>query len=100
MPALNTTQRQYLRKLAHDLKPVVLIGKNGVTDTVITTIHEAIEVRELIKVKFLDFQDQKQTLAQELADRSNSQLVAIIGNIAILYRQQPDREKRTIELPR
>jgi RNA-binding protein len=78
----------------------VQIGKQGLTSAVQASVDEALNARELIKVKFMDFRDQKQELAEELAGTSGSALVGIIGNIAILYRQQKDPQKRKITLPR
>jgi len=53
----------------------------------------------LIKVRFNEFKDQKKALAEELATRTGSQIAGIIGHIAILYRPQPDEEKRKITFP-
>ncbi len=97
---LSQKQRQYLRKIAHDLKPVVQIGKNGVTDQTIGAVEDVITTQELIKVKFLDFQDEKNQLSEEIADRARAVLVAVIGNTAILYRQNPDPDERKVILPR
>jgi RNA-binding protein len=99
MNELSTSQRQYLRRLAHDLKPVVQIGKQGLTEQALASIDRTIEARELIKIKFLDFQDQKQELSETIAEQLNSTLISVIGNIATLYRRQPDPEKRKVELP-
>ena len=99
MGNLTSTQRQYLRRLAHDLKPIAHIGKNGLTTPVVASVDTGLAARELIKVKFLDFQDQKQALAQELAAASHSELIGLIGNVAILYREHPDPQERQIALP-
>jgi RNA-binding protein len=53
----------------------------------------------LIKVKFLDFQDQKAELTDDLTRSTGSILVSLVGNTATLYREQPDPEKRKIWLP-
>jgi RNA-binding protein len=99
MPALSTNQRQWLRKTAHDLRPITQIGKNGLTEHVVQAVSEALAAHELIKVKFLDHQDQRRALSDTLAEETGSELVGIIGNVAILYREQPDRERRKIVLP-
>lgn len=96
---LSQKQRQYLRKTAHDLKPVVQIGKNGVSEQTITSVDQVLATQELIKVKFNDFQDEKQELSEELAGRTGAALVAVIGNTAILYRESPDPERRNVILP-
>lgn len=99
MHDLTNTQRQYLRRLAHDLKPVVQIGKQGLTEQALASIDRTIEARELIKVKFLDFQDQRQELSEAIAEQLNSTLISVVGNVAIFYRKQPDPDKRRVELP-
>ncbi|MEN9937653.1 MAG: hypothetical protein RLZZ387_4232 [Chloroflexota bacterium] len=100
MQQLSSGQRQWLRKMAHDLRPTAQVGKNGLTEHVVAAVDEALEANELIKVKFMDFQDQRQALSDTLADETRSVLVAVIGNVAILYREQADPERRTITLPR
>jgi RNA-binding protein len=100
MRTLTNAQRAHLRRLAHHLKPVVQIGKQGLTDAVLASVDETLKAHELIKVKFMDFRDQKRELTEELVAASGSALVGMIGNIAILYRQQADPQKRKINLPR
>lgn len=100
MATLSQTQRQFLRKHAHDLKPIVHIGKNGVSDSLLESTAIALDAHELIKVKFYDFKDEKRAIADDLAGQLSAELIAIIGNTAILYRRQPDADKRKINLPR
>jgi len=99
MQPLSGTQRKYLRGLAHSLKPVVHVGRNGVTDPVLQEIEEALDYHELIKVRLVDPQGRKQELAEEIADRSAGTWVGMVGNVVTLYRQHPDPEQRKIEIP-
>ena len=99
MSILTSGQRRYLRAQAHHLQPVCFIGKNGITDALVSAVNMALDDHELIKVKFVDQKEEKKTLAPQLAELTKSELAGIIGNIAILYRQQSDEEKRTITLP-
>ena len=94
-------QRKHLRGLAHSLKPMVHLGQKGLTEGLLFSMNEALELHELIKLKFLDFKEksQKTELAGLIEQRTGADLVGIIGNIAIFYRQQEDSEKRTIVLP-
>lgn len=93
------SQRTYLRGLAHKLRPVIQVGKNGITDELIKAVDDALNIHELIKVKFVDFKEEKKELSQDIADRTSSEAVGLIGNVAIFYRQNPDEEKRKITLP-
>jgi RNA-binding protein len=97
---LKGSQRTYLRGLAHKLKPVVQVGRNGVSDDVLAAVREALDCHELIKLKFMEYKEQKDTLASQIAEQTDSELVGRIGNMAILYREQPDPERRKIVLPK
>ena len=88
--------RKQLRGLAHSLKPIVQIGKNGLTETVISSVKMALDTHELIKVKFVDNKELRKELAEKLAVECDALLAGIIGNIAVFYRQNPDIEKRKI----
>jgi RNA-binding protein len=96
---VNSSQRNYLRKQAHTLKPVVMIGQQGLSEALVNAAVQALASHELIKVKFQDFKDSKRSLAEELATRSDSQVVAIIGNILILFRPADDPAERRYRLP-
>lgn len=99
MEKMNSTQKKYLRGLAHHLKPMVMIGKNGLTETVLGGADKALSDHELIKVKFLDFKDKKKELSAVIEKETTSHLIGIIGNVAIFFRFQPDDQKRKINLP-
>lgn len=102
MLELKGFQKQYLKGLAHHLKPVVLIGQQGVTPALMASLEEALHAHELIKVKFNDFKekDMKEALLEDLLRESGAAHVATIGHIVILYRPCKTTEKRKIRLPR
>ena len=99
MNKLSSTQRSYLRSQAHHLEPVVLIGKNGINDGTIESIDRVLEVRELIKIKFREFKDEKLSLSEKITELTNSQIVGVIGHTVIIFRQNPDPDKRQIHIP-
>ena len=99
MNKLSSTQRSYLRSQAHHLEPVVLIGKNGVSGGAIEAVNKALNARELIKIKFRDFKDNKQSISDEIATSANCQVVGMIGHTVILFRKNPDSEKQNIHFP-
>jgi len=92
---LTGTQKKYLRGLAHDLKPLIQIGKSGLADKVMAHIDQIFLDHELIKIKFNEFREEKKEMAVEIATRAHCEPVGIIGNIAIFYREHPDKEKRS-----
>ncbi len=93
------SNREFLRSKAHPLKPLVFVGKQGVTDSLLVAVNENLTAHELIKVKFNDLKDRKRAIAEEIADRTESELVGIVGNIATFYRQHPEEDKRRIHPP-
>ncbi len=65
---------------------------------VISQIEVLLARHELIKIKFLDFKDEKRRISEEIAARTHAELVRVIGNNAILYKQNPDSEKGRVVL--
>ena len=94
------SDRQYLKSLAHNLTPAVYIGKGGLSDAVVGAVETSLLAHELIKVKFNDLKDEKKEVSAEIAERTGSTLVTILGNIATFYRPHPDEDKRQIALPK
>ena len=100
MESLTSSQRKYLRSQAHHLKPLVLVGKQGLTDTLVKSVDVNLDAHELIKVRFNEHKDEKKAIAAAIAERTESQLAGLIGHVAILYRQHKEPEKRKIRLDR
>lgn len=99
MRALSGADRKYLRGLGQKLEPIVMVGKNGITDTLIDSTNKALTAHELVKVRFVDRKDEKRALIDELAAATESDVVGMIGHTALLYRQHEDEEKRKIFFP-
>jgi RNA-binding protein len=98
MDKLKSSQRKDLRSQAHHLKTLVIIGAKGVTDQLIVSVDLALKDHELIKVKFGEFKERKKEISGQIAQATKSEVVGIIGNIAIFYRQNPEPEKRKIKI--
>lgn len=89
--SLNSKQRQALKAKAHALKPVVMIGEKGLTDAVINEANQALLAHELIKIKIAGHErDERQQAAQALAEQLQAELVQVIGNIVVVFRQNPN----------
>ena len=99
MNNLSSSEQRFLRSQAHHLEPVVLIGKNGISIGTIESVNRALEARELIKIKFREFKDNKQSISDEIAASANCHVVGMIGHTVILFRQNSDPEKQNICLP-
>ncbi|WP_456386198.1 ribosome assembly RNA-binding protein YhbY [Desulfolithobacter sp.] len=102
IPALNSRQIRYLRSLGHHLDPVVLIGREGISDSVIQSVRDALKTRELLKVKLgQNCPVDKKKASGEVAARTGAVLVQLIGKTILLYQPNDDLpEKQRITLPR
>jgi RNA-binding protein len=98
---LTGAQKKYLRGLAHSLKPLVIIGQKGMADAVVSAIEEAFNAHELIKIKFSEFKEkaEKQALITQIEDKTGCSLCGLTGHVAILFRQNREKEKRKIIFP-
>lgn len=95
---LNPKQRAFLRKQAQTLNPIFQVGKNGLSDNQIEQIVNALEARELIKITLLNtIPDEKKSLSEELASKTEAEIVHLIGNKLTLYRAST--KNPTIILP-
>ena len=98
---ITSKQRSYLRSLAHNVDPLVYVGKQGVTENVVKELDMCLENRELVKVKLQEGCDlDPKELANEMADMLRAEFVQAIGRKFSLYRQSSDPEKRQIVLPK
>ena len=97
MKPLTSKQRSYLRSKAHSLKPVVILGAAGLTEAVLNEIENAVAHHELIKVKInAGDRDELKEMANSMCEHTKSELVQVIGHIAVLYRKA---KKPVITLP-
>ena len=89
---LNETQKKRLRTRAHDLKPVVMVGQHGLKPTVLEEISGALDHHQLIKIKLsVGDRDLRDEILSQIVQYSQAQTIQRIGNVAVLYRRNPDR---------
>lgn len=99
MSELTSKQRKYLRSKAHSLRPLVLVGKDGVSEGVIEEVKLALLHHELIKIKFVEGKEEREELTRRITESTESLLAGTIGNISILFKEHPEVEKRQFSLP-
>ncbi|NMB26889.1 MAG: ribosome assembly RNA-binding protein YhbY [Tissierellia bacterium] len=95
---LTGKQRSYLKGMANNMDPIFQLGKNGLTDNFIKQVEEALEAREIIKIKVLNNSPLDVTeVASDLAEMTDAEFVQSIGNKFVLYRES--KENKKISLP-
>lgn len=95
----NLTQNQIrqLRQKAHKLKPVVSMGKSGLSQTVLAEIEQALAYHELIKIKLAGVErDNKTSVAEAIESATDATRVQIVGNILSIYRPPRGRKAKII----
>ncbi|MDX5406311.1 ribosome assembly RNA-binding protein YhbY [Rheinheimera fenheensis] len=96
--SLTNKQKQFLKAKAHDLKPVILLGSNGLTEGVVAEIDNALNFHELIKVKVpTEDREQKVLIMDAIVRETQAEQVQVIGKVLVLFR--PSKDKK-ISLPR
>lgn len=95
---LTGKQKRFLRSQAHHLNPIFQVGKGCVNENMLKQIKEALEARELIKVSVLqNCEMDKDEVGLKLSKGTNSELVQIIGNTIVLYKEST--ENKQLQLP-
>ena len=89
MVSLTNAHMRVLKAQAQRLKVTLKVGKEGLSPQFLAALDDALKHRELVKMKFDDFKEQKKELAPQLADRSASRLVTRVGNVVVLFRPKP-----------
>jgi RNA-binding protein len=98
MSKLPGRQARFLRALGHHLKPVVLIGRDGVTEPVLAAVEVALQSHELIKVKLQEgCLLGKEDAARQLAEPTGASVAQLLGRTILLYRPS---DKALIQLPK
>jgi RNA-binding protein len=96
---LTSKQRSYLSRLAVNINPMVMVGKEGVREGVERALSAEFAHRELVKLRFVEADDGRAEAARLLAEKTRAELVRVIGKVAVFYRRSADPAKREIELP-
>ncbi|TMM46507.1 ribosome assembly RNA-binding protein YhbY [Colwellia ponticola] len=93
--SLNKKQIQHLKGVAHPLKPVVLLGNNGLTEAVVAEIDYALSHHELIKVKIpTDDKETKALIVEAICRETKSTQVQVIGKTLVIYRESAEKKIR------
>ncbi len=97
--ALSSSQIRYLRSLAHDLSPVILLGNKGASEAVTKELGMALSQHELVKVKLSGGdKDERNAQITTLVEGTDAETIHQIGHVVVLFRRNIDEPK--IALPR
>jgi putative YhbY family RNA-binding protein len=100
MLQLNSAERSALRARAHDLKPVVSIAENGLTEAVLKEINVCLNAHELIKIRvYGDSRDDRLAYYDQICNELAAAPIQHIGKLLVVYRPSPDKAAATSTKP-
>lgn len=88
--SLKSEQIRALRAQAHSLKPFVMIGNKGLTETVVAAINIALDDHELIKIKIAADRDERAEITASIIAQTGAELIQTIGQMTVIYRKKPE----------
>ena len=94
---MKSNVRNYLRAMAQKLQPAVMVGKEGLSESVVKALDEALACHELVKVKFQANKEDTREISDNLAKKTKSDVITVIGFTAVFYRKSEDE---LIEIPK
>ena len=98
--ALSEPQKKHLRGLGHALKPLIMVGDAGLTASLLAEFESTLAHHELIKVRVrVGDRNARDGIIDKLCTTASAELVQRIGNVALLYRHNPEKKKNRIVLP-
>ncbi|UVJ44730.1 ribosome assembly RNA-binding protein YhbY [Pseudomonas sp. LS1212] len=100
MPLTNEQKKQY-KSIGHDLKPVLIVAGNGLTEGVLAELERALADHELIKIKIsMEDREDRAAATAELCKAGRAELVQTIGKMALIYRRNPQPNKQLSNIHR
>src|SRR5450432_4343877 len=93
---LTNPQIRKFKAAAQLLHPMLKVGKAGLSEGFIRSVDAALAQHELVKIKFVEFKEQKKELAPQLAEKTGSHLVMRVGNVMVLHRPRPAVESAVV----
>ena len=91
--SLSAKQNRDLRSQAHHLKPVVMVGQHGLKESIFEEVEIALDAHELIKVKIVADKQERIEIANQIIENCRAELVQHIGQMAIMFRRNPEKPK-------
>lgn len=94
---LNSKQRSLLRALSNRLDTIMQVGKGGITENLLSTVSDALEARELIKLRVLENSPESaRAAANQIAEAVGADVVSVVGTRFVLYRESKKNKKLEI----
>jgi len=97
---VNSVRKKQFKAQAHLLKPVIIVGQAGLTESVLKEIDITLDTHELIKIKIRAERDDRKVIQEQIVAESKAELIQSIGQIIVIYRKKPEVKVEKITGPR
>jgi len=97
---VNSVRKKQFKAQAHTLKPVIIVGQSGLTESVLKEIEITLDTHELIKIKIRAERDDRKQIRDQIVTDTHSELIQSIGQIIVIYRKKPEQKQKKITGPR
>jgi len=97
---VNSVRKKQLRTQAHSLKPVIIVGQAGLTESVLKEIDITLDTHELIKIKIRADKDERKVTREQIITETKAELIQFIGQIIVIYRKKPEPKVVKVTGPR
>ena len=95
---MTSARRAFLRSQSQTIGSVVMVGRDGLSENVVSALDDALDCHELVKVRFQAHKDEVQSISRELEERSASALVSVTGFTAVFFRESRNPDNRHYDL--
>lgn len=97
---MNSDRKKQLKAQAHTLKPVIIVGQAGLTESVLKEIEITLDTHELIKIKIRAEKEQRNAIRDQIVADTKAELIQTIGQIVVVYRKKPEPKVEKVTGPR
>ena len=87
---MNSARKKQLKAQAHSLKPVIIVGQSGLSESVLKEIEITLDTHELIKIRIRAEKEERNQIRDQIIADTNSELIQTIGQIIVIYRKKPE----------
>ena len=87
---MTNREKRELKSRAQQLEPLLKLGHSGASEAFLKSLDAALTTHGLVKIRFGDFKEEKKTLAPLIAEKTGSELVMRVGNVAVFFRTKPE----------
>ncbi len=97
---MNSVRKKRLKTQAHALKPVIIVGQSGLTESVLKELEVTLDTHELIKIKIRAEKEERKQIQELIVTKTRAEFIQSIGQTIVIYRKKPEQKQEKNTGPR